>query len=63
MLEFLRQLLSLRNGGTGQPGEAAPILRAIVHSEVLSDIVRTTGTPIDDLILQIVRALVPKEAA
>jgi hypothetical protein len=61
MLDFLRQLLSLRGGGTN-PGEAAPILRAIVHSEALTEIVRATGTPIDDLILQIVRALLPKEA-
>lgn len=61
MLDFLRQLLSLRGGGTN-PGEAAPILRAIVHSEVLTEVVRATGTPIDDLILQIVRALLPKEA-
>jgi hypothetical protein len=60
MLDFLRQLLSLRGSGTNL-GEAAPILRAIVHSEVLTEIVRATGTPIDDLILQIVRALVPKE--
>ena len=60
MLDFLRQLLSLRGSGAN-PGEAAPILRAIVHSEVLTEIVRATGTPIDDLILQIVRALLPKE--
>ncbi|MBM3983779.1 MAG: hypothetical protein FJ304_26635 [Planctomycetes bacterium] len=60
MLDFLRQLLSLRNSGS-TPGEAAPILRAIVHSEVLTEIVRATGTPLDDLILQIVRAIVPKE--
>jgi hypothetical protein len=39
MLDFLRQLLSLRGGGAN-PGEAAPILRAIVHSEVLTEIVR-----------------------
>lgn len=61
MLDFLRQLLSLRGGGTN-PGEAAPILRAIVHSEALTEVVRATGTPIDDLILQVVRAMVPKEA-
>jgi hypothetical protein len=61
MLKLLQLLLSLRGGGTN-PGEAAPILRAIVHSEVLTEIVRATGTPIDDLVLQIVRALVPKEA-
>ncbi len=62
MLDFLRQLLHLRNGEAGQPGAAGPILRAIVHSEILTEIVRTTGTPIDDLILQVVRSLVPKEA-
>ncbi len=62
MLDFLRQLLQLRNGDAGQPGTAAPILRTIIHSEILTEIVRTTGTPIDDLILQVVRSLVPKEA-
>lgn len=62
MLDFLRQLLSLRGSGRTNAGEAAPILRAIVHSEMLTEIVRATGTPVDDLILQIVRALVPKEA-
>jgi hypothetical protein len=64
MLEFLKNLLRLRgNGGTKPPNEAASVLRAIVHSEALSDIVRTTGTPVDDLMLQIVRSIVPKEAA
>jgi hypothetical protein len=62
MLDFLRQLISLRGSGANT-GEAAPILRAIVHSEVLTEIVRATGTSLDDLILQIVRALVPKEPA
>jgi hypothetical protein len=60
MLDFLRQLLSMRGSGA-KPGEAAPMLRAIVHSEVPTEIVRSTGSPIDDLILQIVRALVPQE--
>jgi hypothetical protein len=63
MLEFLKNLLRLRGNGTAPPNEAGSVLRAIVHSEALSDIVRTTGTPVDDLILQIVRSLVPKEAA
>ena len=40
----------------------APILRAIVPSEALTEIVRATGSPVDDLVLQIVRALVPKGA-
>lgn len=62
MLDFLRQLLAFRGSGGPNPGDAAPILRAIVHSEALTEIVRATGSPVDDLVLQIVRALVPKGA-
>jgi hypothetical protein len=64
MLEFLKKLLNLKNGNgtTPPPQEAGSVLRAIVHSDALTNIVKTTGTPVDDLILQIVRSLVPKDA-
>ena len=61
MLDLFRQLIGLHGQNPTGVREAAPILKAIVHSEVLTEIVRATGTPIDDLILQIVRALVPQE--
>ena len=61
MLAFLRQLLAWQSTPASAPQEVAPLLRALLHSEALTEIVRSTGSPVDDLILQIVRALVPKE--
>jgi hypothetical protein len=61
MLELVRQLLGLHRRDPAGIREAATILRAIVHSEVLTEIVRATGTPIDDLVLRVLRALVPPE--
>ena len=61
MLELVRQLIIWRSQGRGVFNEGLPIIRAIVHSEALAEIVRATGTPIDDLVLQILRMLIPRE--
>ncbi len=61
MLELLRQLLGLFSQEQGRFREVFPILRAIVHSEALTEAVRATKSPVDDLILRVVRALVPQE--
>lgn len=61
ILELMRQLLTSRGSGGLNPGDIATILRVILHSDALTEIVRATGSPIDDLVLQILRALVPKE--
>jgi hypothetical protein len=61
MLDLFKQLLGLHRQDSGSFQELQPILRAIVHSEALTEIVRASSTPIDDLILRIVRALVSPE--
>jgi hypothetical protein len=61
MLDLIRQLLGLFNQEQGRFREVPPILRTIIHSEALSAAVRATESPVDDLILRIVRTLVPRE--
>lgn len=65
MLEFLKHLIGLKEGDAGmsqKPDEPHAILRTIIHSDALTRIIQETHSPIDDLILQLVRALVPREA-
>jgi hypothetical protein len=36
-----------------------PLVKAILHSDALTEAVRATKSPVDDLVLRVVRALVP----
>jgi hypothetical protein len=58
MLELVRQLFA-------QPSDrwkdVLPILRVILHSPALTEAVRATKSPVDDLLLRVLRALVPSE--
>jgi hypothetical protein len=61
MLDLFRQLLGLRGQDPAAFREVVPILRAILHSDALTEIVRGTKSPVDDLVLRVLRALVPQE--
>jgi hypothetical protein len=61
MLELLRQLIGLHGQDGSRFREVIPILKAILHSDALTEIVRGTKSPLDDLVLRVLRALVPPE--
>jgi hypothetical protein len=61
MLELMRQLLGLHRQDPAGFREILPILKAILHSDALTEIVRGTKSPLDDLVLRVLRALVPPE--
>ncbi len=61
MLELVRQLLGLHRQDPAGLREALPVLKAILHSDALTEIVRATKSPVDDLVLRVLRALVPQE--
>jgi hypothetical protein len=61
MLELLRQLIGLHGQDGSRFREVVPILKAILHSEALTEAVRATKSPVDDLVLRVLRALVPQE--
>ncbi|HXG09476.1 MAG TPA: hypothetical protein VNK04_06775 [Gemmataceae bacterium] len=61
MLELLKQLLGLFSREDGRFREILPILRAIIHCEALTEAVRASRSPVDDLVLRILRVLVPQE--
>jgi hypothetical protein len=61
MFELLRQLLGVHRQDPAGFREVLPILKAILHSDALTEIVRATKSPVDDLVLQVLRALIPKE--
>ena len=61
MLELMRQIIGLHRQNSAGFREVTPVLKAILHSDALTEIVRATGTPIDDLVLRVLRALVPQE--
>ena len=61
MLDLIRQLLGLHTEAPGLFRELQPLLRAILHSEALTEAVRVTQSPVDDLVLRVLRALVPQE--
>ena len=60
-LELVRQLVALHRHDPAGLREALPILRAIIHSEAMTEIVRATKSPVDDLVLRVLRALIPQE--
>jgi len=49
----------------GQPRsdlkELLPVLRAIIHSPALEEIVKASPNKADDLVLRVLRALIPAE--
>lgn len=61
MLDLLRQLLGLHRQDSASLREALPILKAILHSDALTEVVRGTKSPVDDLVLRVLRALIPQE--
>ncbi len=58
MLELIRHLLA-------QPADrwkqVLPVLRVILHSPALTEAVKASQSPVDDLVLRVLRALVPQE--
>ena len=61
MLELFKQLIGLWRQNPGAFRDVLPILKVIVHSDALTELVRVTKSPVDDLVLKILRTLVPKE--
>lgn len=60
MLDLFRQLIGLHGQDGTRFREVVPILRAILHSDALTEAVRATKSPVDDLVLRVLRALVPQ---
>lgn len=58
MLELIKLLLGL---SPDKFRDVLPILRAILYSPALTEAVRKTQSPVDDLVLRVLRALIPPE--
>ncbi len=61
MLDLFRQLIGLHGQNPAGFQDVLPVLKAILHSDALSEVVRATKSPVDDLVLRVLRALVPQE--
>lgn len=61
MLDLFRQLLGRHAQDPGRFREVVPILRTILHSDALTAAVRASKSPVDDLVLRVLRSLVPQE--
>ena len=61
MLDLIRQLLGLHTDAPALFRELQPLLKTILHSDALTQVVRATKSPVDDLVLRLLRALVPQE--
>jgi hypothetical protein len=61
MLELMRQLLGLVPQDSAGLREVLPVLKAILYSDALTEAVRATKSPVDDLVLRVLRALIPQE--
>ena len=61
MVEMIRQLLGLYRQNPAGFREVLPLLKAVLHSDVLDELVRSTKSPVDDLVLRVLRALIPQE--
>jgi len=61
MLELIRQLLGLCQQDQSRLREVLPVLKAILYSDALTEAVRSTKSPVDDLVLRVLRALIPQE--
>ena len=60
-LELVRQLVALHRQDPAGLREALPILRVIIHSDAMTEIVRANKSPVDDLVLRVLRAMIPQE--
>jgi phage major head subunit gpT-like protein len=58
MLELIRQLFGQRRSDLK---DLLPVLRAIIHSPALEEIVKASPNKADDLVLRVLRALIPAE--
>ena len=61
MQESIRQLLGLCQQDQSRLREVLPVLKAILYSDALTEAVRSTKSPVDDLVLRVLRALIPQE--
>ena len=61
MQELIRQLLGLCQQDQSRLREVLPVLKAILYSDALTEAVRSTKSPVDDLVLRVLRALIPQE--
>ena len=58
MLQWLLSLLSMKRETLRN---VSPLLKSLIHSDALTEAVRSTESPVDDLVLRILRALIPAE--
>jgi len=58
MLELIRQLFGQRQSDLK---DLLPVLRAIIYSPVLDEVVKASPNKVDDLVLRVLRALIPAE--
>lgn len=57
MIDLIRKLFQARN----TLKDLDPMLRELIHSEMLTEYVRATASPADDLVLRLLRVLIPRE--
>jgi len=58
MLELIRQLFGQRRSDLK---DLLPVLRVIIHSPVLDEVVKASPNKADDLVLRVLRVLIPAE--
>jgi hypothetical protein len=58
MLDIVRQLLSMPTSRQDLRN-LLPVLRAIIHSSALEQAVKESPNKVDDLVLRVLRALIP----
>jgi len=61
MLDLFRQLIGLHGQNPTGFRDVLPLVKAILHSDALTEVVRATKSPVDDLVLRVLRALIPQE--
>lgn len=62
IVQRLRDILGLLNRQPASFRELAPMLAAVIHSDLLSQLVLATRLPADDLVLRVLRVLIPRPA-
>jgi len=58
MLQWLLNLITAKREALR---DISPLLKALLHSDALTEAVQSTKSPLDDLVLRILRALIPAE--
>lgn len=57
MIELLRRLFQAKSALP----DLDPLLRELIHSDLLTEYVRASSSPADDIVLRVLRALIPRD--